>query len=355
MKIKFLKAFNGDSIHLRFDDDKGKKRNILIDGGTKATYKKDKGPKGKPVYGELKTLIDKIRKDEEFIDLLIITHIDEDHIGGILKWFTTDKKAHELAKEVWFNSGGLIAEWLELEENLDLQNNITLGNTTNTSTKQGIDFGKHIKEKEIWGRKLILQGEKITKFGLDFRFLSPRKTELEKLLKEWKKKDPDTKTSSKKNDYSVSLNDHINNDKKEKDDSIPNGSSIAFILTYNNKNLLFTGDAYSHVILSGLNHFGYTEDIPLEVELMKLPHHGSKKNLFDPLLSCIKTDNYAVTSNGSGHQHPDKQALARVIKQNKKSKIYFNYEDRMKMIFTEQDKIDYPDFEAIPVTKEFEL
>jgi hypothetical protein len=26
MKIKFLKAFNGDSIHLRFDDDKGKKR-----------------------------------------------------------------------------------------------------------------------------------------------------------------------------------------------------------------------------------------------------------------------------------------------------------------------------------------
>lgn len=355
MKIKFIKAFNGDSIHIHFTDDECQIRNILIDGGTKATYKKDKGPKGRPVYGELKTIIDKIRSDQEVIDLLIITHIDEDHIGGILKWFSTDKNAHELVKDVWFNSGGLIAERLGLEENLDLQNNITLGNSTLTSTRQGIDFGEYIKQKEIWDRKLILQGLELTKFGLKFRFLSPTIKELEKLLIEWKKEDPETKTTPKTNDYSISLKDHIGNDNREKDDSIPNGSSIAFILTYKNKNLLFTGDAFSSVILDGLNHFKYTEENPLVSELVKLPHHGSKKNLFYPLLRSIKTDNYVVTTNGVGHQHPDKQLIARLINHNKKSNIYFNYKERIDIIFSGKDKVDYPDFDPIPITKEFEF
>ena len=37
MKIKFLKAYNGDSIHISFKEG-SKTRNILIDGGMSATY-----------------------------------------------------------------------------------------------------------------------------------------------------------------------------------------------------------------------------------------------------------------------------------------------------------------------------
>lgn len=355
MKIKFLKAFNGDSIHIRYNDDKGEKRNILIDGGLQGTYKIDKGPKGKPIFGEIKETIDQIRTNGELIDLLIITHIDQDHIGGILKWFDEDEEAYKLVHEVWFNSGGLIADWLKLEENPDLDDYITPEKTTKTSAKQGIKFGKYIQEKEIWYRNVIIQGEEMKRYGLDFKFLSPTKKGLERLLKEWKKEDPNTKTSAKLNDYSTSLKDHIFNDKFEKDNSIPNESSIAFILTYKDNKLLFTGDAYSDALLKGLNHFKYTEENPLEAKLIKLPHHGSKGNLSYQLLKCIKTDTYIVSSNGDTHQLPDKQLLARLINYDANSKIYFNYKNRMDMIFSTEDKIDYPDFKAIPITEEFEF
>ena len=60
MKVKFLKADNGDSILISIVDSENKNRNILIDGGIKKTYKTDKGSKGKPEFGELKTVIDTI-------------------------------------------------------------------------------------------------------------------------------------------------------------------------------------------------------------------------------------------------------------------------------------------------------
>jgi glyoxylase-like metal-dependent hydrolase (beta-lactamase superfamily II) len=121
MRIKVLKAFNGDSSLVSFNDIDGVSRNILIDGGIGESYVQAKGPKGKPVFGDLKNCIDEIKRAEQYIDLLILTHIDDDHIGGILKWFSYDEAVPSLVKEVWFNSGGLIAEYFKEKENKELE------------------------------------------------------------------------------------------------------------------------------------------------------------------------------------------------------------------------------------------
>lgn len=366
MNIRFFKAFNGDSIHISFVDDSNIKRNILIDGGTKATYKVEKGKKNKPEYGELKSLIDKIKASGEFIDLLIITHIDDDHIGGVLKWFGEDKCAHEIIKEVWFNSGSLIAEKLEQMENIDIKTHFTRRDTNDTNIAQGIEFGAYIKSKGIWKDKLFLQNDNFCKFGLRFRFLSPNIDELKKFLKEWKKIDPNTDTSPKKDDYSLSIRDHITNDddhvdKKDdekgidKDSSIGNGSSLAFIISDKSENFLFLGDAFSSVIEKGLSRFGYSIDNPISARLVKLPHHGSKRNLFYSLLKCIKSDNFVVSTNGAYHKHPDKQLLSRIININRECNLYFNYKERMNMIFFDQDKIDFPNFSIIYLDDEFKI
>ena len=199
MKIKFLKAFNGDSILISFDDEAHQSRNILIDGGIGGTYKTEKNSKGKPEFGDLKIVIDNLRLKNEFIDLLIITHIDDDHIGGILKWFDSDLEAADLVKKVWFNSGGLIAEFLKKPENRELSHFIDPTKTPQTSIDQGIEFSKYILEKGIWDRKVILQGDVFSELGLKFTILSPNKPKLEKLLKEWRKIEPDLKTSAKAN------------------------------------------------------------------------------------------------------------------------------------------------------------
>src|SRR5690606_14407471 len=96
---KFLQALNGDSIFISFLEN-DIPRNILIDGGIGNTYINTSN-----IKGDLHKVIDRIRNDEQFIDLLILTHFDDDHIGGILRWLNKDKEASNLIRKVWFNSG----------------------------------------------------------------------------------------------------------------------------------------------------------------------------------------------------------------------------------------------------------
>lgn len=114
MKVKFLKAFNGDCIHVSLPTGiENKSKNILIDGGMPNTYVSPKNKKGKAEAGELKNLIESLSKNGEIIDLLILTHVDDDHIGGILRWFEKGDNALGLVGQVWFNSGRLIKENFE--------------------------------------------------------------------------------------------------------------------------------------------------------------------------------------------------------------------------------------------------
>lgn len=355
MKIKFLKAFNGDSILISFLDNQENNRNILIDGGTKETYKSDKGPKGKPIEGELKIVVDQIRSNNEYIDILILTHIDDDHIAGILKWFSDDEDADKLIKEVWFNSGGLIAEWQGTQENKNLELFIVPQKTTLTSVRQAIEFGKYIGKKGIWNKRVIVQGDTLERFGLVFKILSPNKSKLEKLLKEWKREDPELKTAAKQNDYSKSLIEHIQADVFEEDKAPANGSSLDFILTFNEKDILFLGDSHPSVVIEGLAYFGFSPENPLRAEMVKVSHHGSKGNTNSDCLQTIECTNYVISTDGSKYEHPHKQFLARLINVKNNCNIFFTEKKRMELIFSKDDKKDFPSFYATALTTEFEL
>jgi beta-lactamase superfamily II metal-dependent hydrolase len=355
MRIKILKAFNGDSIWLSFSDQKNSPRNVLIDGGVGETYLTSKNRKGKREFGELKKVLDSIRQKHQKIDLLILTHIDDDHIGGILKWFQYDSEAFDLINKVWFNSGGLISETFKLEENRDLELYFDEDLSEKTSIPQGKSFAEYIHEHKIWHRQIIRQGDPFKELGLDFKILSPDNQKLEKLLKEWKKKDPDLKTASKEDDYHLSIREHLDNDNYEEDKAIPNGSSIAFILEWNKLNFLFLGDAHPSVLIAGLQALGFSRTNNIKCELVKLSHHGSAGNTSPELLEYIECNNYIVSTNGNSHQHPHKQMLARLINENKDCTIWFNYKERMDMVFTKKDKSEFPDFKSLEVINDFQF
>lgn len=355
MKIRILQAFNGDSIWVSFTDQNNSPRNILIDGGVGETYLKSKNSKGKREFGELKEVIDAIREEHQKIDLLILTHIDDDHIGGILKWFQHDGEAYNLITKVWFNSGGLISETFKFEENKDLELYFDEDLSEKTSIPQGKSFAEYIHEHGIWHRQIIRQGDTLTEFGLDFKILSPDNLKLEKLLKEWKRKDPDLKTASKENDYHLSLQEHLDNDDYEEDKAIPNGSSIGFILVWDNLNFLFLGDAHPSVLIDGLRTFGFSKKNKINCELVKLSHHGSAGNTSPELLEYIDCSNFIVSTNGNGHQHPHKQMLARLINEKKTCTIWFNYKERMDMVFRKKDEDEFPDFKSLEIKNDFQF
>ena len=350
MKIKFLQAYNGDSIWISFLEN-DIPRNIIIDGGIGDTYENNLKRKG-----DLFKVIEHIKNNEQKIDLLVMTHFDDDHIGGLLRWLNKDKEAPKLINKVWFNSGKEIAKELAIEENQDLNIEIKEGEEDfYTSTKQGIKFEEYLSKNQLWDGKIIKQGNEIDFLGLKFKILSPNIESLKNLLELYKKEE-DYFTSSGEFDFETSLKDFIEEESNPKfkfkeDKSIPNGSSIAFVMECQGKNFLFLGDAYPSVVIEGLNKFDIDKENFLQAELIKISHHGSKHNTNSELLSIIKTDNYFISSNATKHGLPNKRTVARIIKNNQNANIHFNYDIGAKIITDE----DFNDFEYFKISTKNEF
>ncbi|MFB9052295.1 ComEC/Rec2 family competence protein [Formosa undariae] len=343
MKIKFIKAHNGDSIIISFKDTNEKNRNILIDGGMPKTYY------GSGKYGDLYDTIEQIKIKEEKIDLLILTHIDEDHIGGLKKWFEKDKDAFEIIEKVWFNSGRSIAKYFDEEENKELIETLKIFETTQTSVPQAIVFEDYIEKFNVWDKEILKTGQTVNQNGVEIKLLSPNDKALKRLLKEYKKPKHNYQTSGASTDWNTSISDFIKeennpNYKLEEDGSVPNGSSIAFILTFESKNYLFLGDAHPSIIIDSLKDLGYTKENPIKLEFLKVSHHGSCKNTNQELLELIKADNYVISSNSEVHGLPNKRTIARLINHNSNSNIHFNYDSVRQNIFNEKDFEDFEGF-----------
>lgn len=346
MKIKFLKAGNGDSFLLSFNDGIHN-RNILIDGGIADTYY----AQSSNTDGELKIELDSIKKKRECIDLLILTHIDNDHICGILKWFEMDSNANGLIKNVWFNSGKLIAKYFNEAENKDLKIGLKLFSNPKTGVNEAIEFEDYLLDKEIWDQRIVIQGQKVEGFGVEIDILSPNEKQLKKLLKEYHKITNDSSyTAGNERDWDKNISEFIKEENDEKlrpnfkfiqDYSPKNGSSISFILTANIKKYLFLADSTPNDIVNYLKKLDYSIEHPLEVELMKVSHHGSKLNTNKELLQLVKTDNYFISTDGLGHNHPNKRTLARILNENPNAIFYFNYEHVRNAMFTDKDRKDY--------------
>lgn len=344
MVIKFLKAFKGDSILISGTDGDNIVRNILIDSGTGATYYNDK----ERLKGQLYSTVEQLKAEGQKIDLLIITHVDDDHIGGILKWISKDSSAYKNIGQVWFNSGKLIAEYLNKEVNEDLEQLITSPSDNFTSISQGIKFESYIEEHRIWYRQLIKFPQQHNVFsGISVEILSPNDNTVTKLVELYKKPKHDYFTSGKSTDWNRSISDIIEEENGDSfainsDLSVSNGSSIAFILSYFGRKFLFLGDAHCDVVTDALLNLGYSVNNPLSVEFFKISHHGSDYNIDDKLLNLVNTNHYIILADGTKSKLPSKRCVARIIKANANSTISFNYERVSQSIFTEQDRMEYP-------------
>jgi len=134
ISVKFLEAHNGDSVLIFFQCNDGNTKNILANGGTRHISIK------KRIEEDLRKEVELIQKKNEKINLLILTHIDDD-IGGILELFKDRKLDKTIMKNLCFNSGRLITEHIGFSVN-DQDRNISLEiyNTLETSSQKAIDF-----------------------------------------------------------------------------------------------------------------------------------------------------------------------------------------------------------------------
>ena len=302
LSAKFLSVYCGDAILLHYEGTDGDAKNILIDGGYVKTYRKI-----------LKPELDAIRKRGEHIDLLILTHYDQDHIGGVLA-FLHDKD---------FDIPSFIVRWWT---NIDvpfknINDEISVGQIVKLRTylkKIGKDPIEPITNEL---KPFDLDGATIT-------LLSPDRQRYEAaaaLIPE----DTDLNIGGTGNDFDTPLADLQNKVVTEanEDTAIPNGSSIAMMVEFNGLNYLLLGDSHPSIVAQALNKLGYGKAKRLNVSWVKLAHHGSKFNISNDLLDHIITDTYVISVNGvNQHSLPHKETLVRIIQNGYRTEdTYFNF------------------------------
>ncbi len=312
--ITFLPVNNGDAIFISLNN-----FNILIDGGFSSTYK---------------TLKKHLTNNQiETINLTIPTHSDTDHIGGIVSLI---KNNDFKVEEIWFNSYDKLSQLFN-NGGKDTSKDISIGNESDeVSYARAKKLSELLDEQEkeyqeIYRERFENSSHSIGE--LEFTFLSPSKDELFNLYENWSIEDE--KSTRKESSFTVQDIETIEGyagqvGKCKPDDSLQNGSSIAFVLKYKEKKFLFLGDAHIDVIVESLKSLGFNDtDNKLHVDFVKLSHHGSSANICQEFLDIVETNKYIISTNGKSHNHPDMETLCLIIvdakAKDKEIELIFNY------------------------------
>src|SRR5262249_9352789 len=93
--------------------------------------------------------------------------------------------------------------------------------------------------------------------------------------------------------------------------AVANGSSIALLVEYQGHRLLFGADAHPSILRAAIARLPSGK---IALDACKVPHHGSKANINRELLAVVDCPVYVFSSDGAYFKHPDREAVARVIK-----------------------------------------
>jgi hypothetical protein len=92
------------------------------------------------------------------------------------------------------------------------------------------------------------------------------------------------------------------------DKSIRNLSSIVCLVEAGGKRILLTGDARGDKIIEGLTSAGLFDGGPLQVDILKGPHHGSDRNVEQDFFEQVVADTYVFSGDGK-HGNPERETL----------------------------------------------
>jgi hypothetical protein len=310
--IEMLPAAHGDCLLIEYGTLQDRHR-VLVDGGTPETF------------DVLQSRFGTARKPTA-LDLMVITHVDEDHIGGALALLAKAPNLIDPA-EIWFNS----------------YRHLFRGRL---GPAQGEGLATAIEEagwSERWnayfhGGSVVVPDEGLVTVplpgGAEIVLLSPRWKELENFQDTWEAaakqahlipgegaKPLDVlgkRPPPKELDVEALAAGKFHSDR-----SPANATSIAFLLRYGGKSVLLGADAHPAVLLDSLGRLGAGR---IEVDACKVAHHGSRANTSQKLLEKLVCPRFLVSTSGDVFGHPDPEAIARIVRRPGRKTVHFNYE-----------------------------
>jgi beta-lactamase superfamily II metal-dependent hydrolase len=269
-RLTALPASDGDCLLLSYGS--SPVRHVLIDGGRTSTY------------SFLRPALRRIVEANELIELLVLSHIDADHIEGLLPLVADEELGLEI-KEIWFNGYDQLFDF----EKLGFAQADALSDALRAKKLKVNDRfdGKALMVPDTGPLPRVeLDG------GMSLTILSPDRPRLDKLRAEWAMwrgtvqalVPPATVGTSgleilgRKPMPSV-IDVHLLASGAERiDTETPNGSSIAFVAERGGRKALLAADAHPTLLTESVSRLVYGSGERYRVDLLKVSHHGSIGN-----------------------------------------------------------------------------
>lgn len=321
--IEMLSAGRGDCLWVEYGDP-GAVRRVLIDGGVPATARR------------LRERIEALPMAERRFELLVVTHIDLDHIGGVLELLGDPPEGLSFG-DVWFNG----FHHLPKDDGV-------LGGKQGESLAFRLTRAEHPWNARFGGGAVArtdpgaLPAPIELDGGMSITLLAPTLDRLAQLRPVWAKEIEKLgltpgeagEALEKEKDPGLLGDEKLDVDKLaastfKADASRANGSSIAFVAAYGGKRCLFAGDAFAPDLAAALDLMAMEEgDSRVALDAFKLSHHGGNKNTSAQMLRMVACRDYLFSTDGSYYDHPHDESVARVIVHGAhrgKPRLWFNH------------------------------
>jgi hypothetical protein len=319
--LEALQAKHGDSLLLHFGEGEPPSL-IVIDGGPPGVYRRTLLPR----LRSLRQSRGLSAEDDLPIRMLMVSHVDDDHIRGVVD-FTNDLVERSDDQEplqyrirtLWVNTFDDIvgdqaeALWSAARADVgaaslsgEIRDDLPIsrpGALVLASVPQGRTVRNNARRLALslnapHDGPVLAVGE--TPFdvgdGLQFRVLGPGRTRLEKLQREWDE-ELRRRGLARETERTAETAAYV-------DGSVYNLASIVVLAEAGGRRILLTGDARGDDILAGLREAGLLDNGRIHVDILKLPHHGSDRNVETDFFRKVTADHYVISGDGR-HGNPE--------------------------------------------------
>ncbi|HEX6255801.1 MAG TPA: MBL fold metallo-hydrolase [Euzebyales bacterium] len=356
MKLEFFNAADGDAFLASSGG-----RHLLVDGGRKGAFVENVLPR-----------LDALRRRGEGLDAVCVSHIDADHITGILGLFELliDWKVFDYHATIGNSAFPEPSRWrppdvarvwhngFEAQTGMDgrapirvLQRAAVVLAASDsgaireaaescggiaTSISQGIELASQLEpgqldipcNPEFGGGSMVAEpgGAPLALGDALLTVLGPTREQLEALKTQW-----ETWVAENRAAVDALLLDADRHGLAMADVfftrragqaaaladrtnvTVPNLASIMFLVREGARTALLTGDGFGGDVVTALEAEGVLrQDAGLHVDVLKVPHHGSEHNSDHTFYERITADHYVIPSDGS-HHNPDNRVIDAII------------------------------------------
>jgi hypothetical protein len=313
LKLRLVQAEFGDCFLLEYGS-AAQPRFLLIDGGPATTFDT-----------HLRVELETIAQGGHGLDLAILSHVDTDHIIGLLDLFAqlrSDDAAGNArligVNALWHNS---FARTIDVNGALGPRLQSVSANVASVQAKDallGVGEGNSLRLAAQALQIPINPGfpnalicaddhpQPLTLGNLTLTVVGPTQANLDELRTKWEEwLDTHEDAIASGNPFVMANSDR----------SIPNLSSVTVLAEADGKRVLCTGDGRSDHLLQGLTQAGRMGPAgTFHVDVLKVAHHGSDRNATRTFFKKVTADTYVISANGKD-DNPDTATLNWIVEE----------------------------------------